>query len=60
MSVRLPVDRRVASTSFVVWIRVSRKVFGANFMNHSLYMSTDLTMSAFHLLVLSRLTAIAV
>src|SRR4051794_2521390 len=58
MLVMLPVACRVASTSFVVSMRVSRKAFGANFMNQSLYISTDSAMSAFQFCGLSRLTGI--
>src|SRR5262249_25566777 len=41
-----------------VSIRFSRKVTGANFMNQSLYISTDLSRSAFHRCGLSKFTPI--
>ena len=39
---------------FVVLIQVSRNAFGANFINQSLYISTDRAISAFQVWGLSR------
>ena len=58
MSVMLFVAPSVALTSAVVFIRVARNALGANFMNQSLYMSTDLAMSSFHRSGLFKLTGI--
>ncbi len=48
MDVRYVVASSANSTSVVVWTRLVRKACGANFINQSLYLSTDLMMSAFH------------